>query len=132
MEALLISDQPLAQLRMRSMLRALDRNATLCEAQDMAQAMGMLCGDHRFGFIVLDLDTRGTRPLMNTALLRDLWPSLPLLVLSSKASESTLAQAVDLGAMGHLPKSADTASFVEAFTSVLAGRPFPSALKLAA
>jgi DNA-binding NarL/FixJ family response regulator len=130
MEVLSISDQPLVQTRMRSALRAFDERAALCEADGMSQAMGMLCGDHRFALIVLDLDSRGTRPLMNTALLRDLWPSLPLLVLSSKASESTLAQALELGAIGHLQKSADTASFVEALAGALAGRPCP--LKMAA
>jgi hypothetical protein len=45
-------------------------------------ALGMLCGEHRSGLLVLDLDSHGTRPLRNTALLRDVaeHPNIPLVV----------------------------------------------------
>jgi DNA-binding NarL/FixJ family response regulator len=132
MEALVISDQPLTVLGIRSLLRAADPAVAVCDASGMADAMGMLCGEHRIGLIVLDLDTHGTRPLMNTALLRDMWSSIPLVVMSSKECDSTIVQAVDLGVVGYLLKSADNDTLRGAFRQVLAGEVYLPDFRLAA
>lgn len=132
MEALVISDQPLTVVGIRSLLRTVDPTVSVCDATHMAEAMGMLCGEHRIGLIVLDLDTHGTRPLMNIALLRDMWPCIPLAVMSSKECDSTIVQAVDLGVAGYLLKSADNDTLRAALKHMLAGDICLPEFKLAA
>jgi DNA-binding NarL/FixJ family response regulator len=132
MEALVISDQPLTVLGIRSLLRTVDQAVNVCDATHMGEAMGMLCGEHRIGLIVLDLDTHGARPLMNIALLRDMWPAIPLVVMSSKDCDSTIVKAVDLGVVGYLLKSTDNDTLRAALKQVLAGDVYLPEFKLAA
>lgn len=132
MEALVISDQPLTVLGIRTLLRTVDQSVAVCDATHMADAMGMLCGEHHVGLIVLDLDTRGTRPLMNIALLRDMWPNIPLAVISSKNCDSTMVKAVDLGVVGYLLKSSENDTLRTALKHVLAGDVCLPEFKLAA
>jgi len=131
MEALVISDQPLTVLGIRSLLRTVDLAVSVCDATHMGEAMGMLCGEHRIGLIVLDLDTHGSRPLMNAALLRDMWPSIPLVVMSSRESDSMIVRAIDLGVTGYLPKDADTDDLREALRLVLNGNVYVPDFKVA-
>lgn len=132
MEAVVISDQPLTVLGIRSLLHAVDAAVRVCDATHMGEAMGMLSGEHRIGLIVLDLDMHGARPLMNIALLRDLWPSVPLAVISSKDCDSTIVDAVDLGVLGYLLKNADTDTLRDGFRQMLAGEVYLPDLRLAA
>jgi DNA-binding NarL/FixJ family response regulator len=132
MEALVISDQPLIVLGLRSLLRTVDPTMIVCDAAHMGEAMGMLTGEHSVGLIVLDLDTQGARPLMNVALLREMWSGIPLVVMSSKECDSTIVQTVELGVVGYVLKSAGTDTLREAFRRVQAGEAYLPDVRLAA
>lgn len=121
MEALVISNHALTVFGVRSLLYAVEPGIVVCDASHMAEAMGMLAGEHRFRVIVLDLDTPGGRPLMHAALLRDMWPSIPLVVIGSKAGDSTMERASELGVVACLHKDEDTDMLRRSFRRVLAG-----------
>jgi DNA-binding NarL/FixJ family response regulator len=123
MDVLVISDQLLARVGVRAQLQAIDPGLTVCEACDMGQAMARLNVEPAARLIVLDLDAHRSRPLMNTVLLRELWPDIPLVVMSSKPSRSALQQAQEAGVAAYFDKAADTALLREALKQVLAGRP---------
>jgi DNA-binding NarL/FixJ family response regulator len=121
MEALVISNHALTVFGVRSLLCAVEPAIVVCDATHMAEAMGMLAGEHDFRVIVLDLDVHGGRPLMNAALLRDMWPNIPLVVMGSKACDPMTERALELGVMGYLRKSEDTDVLRDSFRRVLAG-----------
>ena len=124
MDILLISDQPLTVLALRAVLGRHKPIANVVDATHMAEAMTMLTGPHRFRLLVLDLDTHGVRAVSTTALLRELWPQLPLAVLASSECDSTIVRAVDLGVSGYVLKTADAACLRQAFQQMLAGEAY--------
>ena len=67
MDILLISDQPLTVIALRSVLSGHDQVAGVIDAACMAEAMTLLTGPHQFGMIVLDLDTHGVRAVITRA-----------------------------------------------------------------
>jgi DNA-binding NarL/FixJ family response regulator len=120
-DILLISDQPLTVLALRAMLSRPTAVAQVVDAAYMAEAMTLLSGPHRFGMIVLDLDTHGVRAVSTTALLRELWPHIPLVILASGESDSSLVRSVDLGVCGYVLKTEETEYLREAFRRMIAG-----------
>ena len=132
MDILLISDQPLTVLALRSVLSRHQPVANVVDAAYMAEAMTMLAGPHAFSMIVLDLDTHGVRAVSTTALMRELWPHIPLVILSSSDCDATLVHSVDLGVAGYVLKTADTDELRDAFRRMLAGEVVMPEFSLAA
>jgi len=120
-DILLISDQPLTVLALRAVLGRSEPVGQVVDASYMAEAMSMLAGPHAFGLIVLDLDTHGVRAVSTTALLRELWPQIPLVILASSECDSAIVRSVDLGVSGYLLKTTDTDSLRAAFRRIRAG-----------
>ncbi|MED5618260.1 response regulator [Ideonella sp. BN130291] len=121
MDILLISDQPLTVLALRAVLSRHQPVANVVDATHMAEAMTLLNGKHSFGLLVLDLDTHGVRAVSTTALLREMWPHIPMALLASSECDSTIVRSVDLGVSGYVLKTADTDTLRQAFKQMLAG-----------
>ncbi|MEW6704731.1 MAG: response regulator [Pseudomonadota bacterium] len=121
MDVLLISDQPLTVLALRAVLSRHEPVARVVDASHMAEAMTMLTGPQHFSLMVLDLDTHGVRPVSTTALLREMWPQMPLALLASTECDSTIVRSVDLGVCGYVLKTSDADTLRSAFRLMLAG-----------
>lgn len=121
MDILLISDQPLTVLALRAVLSRHEPVAKVVDASHMAEAMTMLTGPHEFALVVLDLDTHGVRPVSTTALMREMWPHIPLALLATTECDSTIVRSVDLGVCGYVLKTADSQELRKAFQQMLAG-----------
>ena len=121
MDLLLISDQPLTVMALRAVLSRHEPIAQVADASHLVEAMGLLSGPHAFRLIVLDLDTHGVRAVSTTALLREMWPHLPMALLASSPGDAALVRSIDLGIRGCLPKAAPAAELRAAFTRLLRG-----------
>jgi DNA-binding NarL/FixJ family response regulator len=105
-DILLISDQPLTVLALRAVLGRHEAVADVVDASHLAEAMSMLSTEHAYQLLLLDLDTHGVRPVSTTALLRELWPQIPLALLMSRDRDASEVRAVGLGVSGYLSKTA--------------------------
>lgn len=121
MDVLAISDQPLTVLALRSILRQASPAAQVFDASHLGEAMSMLGEPEQFGMIVLDLDTHGVRGLSTPALLRQMWPSVPLVLLASRECDVPFVRAVELGVSGYVLKTASTEELRRACSVLLAG-----------
>lgn len=119
MDILLISDQPLTVVALRAVLRRQVPDAQVLDAAYMAEAMTLLNEHTDVRLVVLDLDTHGVRPVSTSALLRELWPQVPLVVLASNESDAGLLESVDLGVAAYLLKTAETQALHDAFGELL-------------
>ena len=121
MDILLISDQPLTVLALRAVLGRQEPVGHVLDANHMAEAMTMLAGPHDIGLMVLDLDTHGVRAVSTTALLREMWPHIPLAVLSTSNCDATIVRSVDLGVSGYVLKTDDAEVLRDSFARMLRG-----------
>lgn len=83
--------------------------------------MAMLGNGDQFGMIVLDLDTHVVRSLGTPALLRQMWPSVPLVLLASRECDVSIVRTVEHGVSGYVLKTASTEELRRACTTLLAG-----------
>ena len=121
MKILVIDDHPLIQEALRHVLAALDPALEFVQAQDASEAHAALSREPDTDLILLDLALPGCDGFDLLAELRRDWPAMPVLVLSATHDRETVEHALDLGAMGFIPKTANTRVLLEALQLVLAG-----------
>jgi len=121
MKILVIDDHPLIQEALRHVLVALDPALEFIQAQDASEAHAALSREPDTDLILLDLALPGCDGFDLLAELRREWPGMPVLVLSATHDRETVEHALDLGAMGFIPKTANTRVLLEALQLVLAG-----------
>ncbi len=121
MKILVVDDHPLIQEALQHVLAALEPALELIQAQDASEAHAALSREPDTDLILLDLALPGSDGFELLGDLRREWPSMPVLVLSATHDRATVEHALDLGAMGFIPKTANTRVLLEALQLVLSG-----------
>ncbi len=121
MKILVVDDHPLIQEALQHVLAALDPALELIQAQDASEAHAALSREPDTDLILLDLTLPGSDGFELLGDLRREWPGMPVLVLSATHDRATVEHALDLGAMGFIPKTANTRVLLEALQLVLSG-----------
>ena len=105
MQILLIDDHAMFREGIALLLRHLDQDVCVIQAGTCEQGFKELQNQSDIDLILLDLDLPD-RPGMNAiAELRERFPDMPVVVLSSLEDRTTVIDVLDRGAMGFIPKS---------------------------
>jgi DNA-binding NarL/FixJ family response regulator len=121
MRILVIDDHPLIQVALQHVLEELDASLELFQTPDAVQARATLCVSPDIDLVVLDLTLPGCDGFDVLRELRRDWPGIPVLVLSATHDRATIETAIDMGAMGFIPKTANARVLLDALRLVLAG-----------
>lgn len=99
-------------------------------AGDVAGALAALQAEPGFALVLLDLALPDSSGFTGVERLREAAPQLPLVVMSADDRPETVLAAIDRGAAGFIPKSADSRAFAAALRTVFEGRVYlpPQAL----
>ena len=124
MSILVIDDHPLIQEALKHVLAELDASLELIQAHDASSAHAALSRTSNVDLLVLDLALPGCDGFDLLADLRRDWPDIPVLVLSATYDRATVEMALDLGAMGFIPKTANARVLIDALRLVLSGGVF--------
>jgi DNA-binding NarL/FixJ family response regulator len=121
MKVLLIDDHPLILQALQGVIESLGSGITVITAESAAAARAALKSETDFDLVLLDLqlgDADGFEVLVE---FRRVYPTLPVVVVSASDRHSDVIKAIDLGAMGFVPKRASNASLFEALNMVMSG-----------
>ncbi len=121
MHILLVDDHALIRDALRAMLAEVAPNAAVTEADSARKAVAAIEGAAGELLVVLDLGLPDSDGLQLLKLLREQHPAAAVAVLSSSPEPDVMAQALDAGAVGFIPKSAPRAVMVQALSLILAG-----------
>jgi DNA-binding NarL/FixJ family response regulator len=128
MKLLLVDDHPLFRDGMALLLSRLDPTVESVQAGNCDEALARMAGVE---LVLMDIGLPGASGLEGIALLRERHPGVPVIALSSQEDRQTVLRALDLGAMGFIPKSSDTEVMIAAVRLVLArGIYLPAAVLL--
>jgi DNA-binding NarL/FixJ family response regulator len=121
MKILVVDDHPLILEASRNLLRNLDASITLVEAQS-AQAGRLLLKAHAdISLALLDIGLPGITGFEFLEEVRRDFPEVAVVVLSGSDARAEVIQALDLGAMGYIPKSSTSQQMLAALRLVLSG-----------
>ena len=121
MKVLLIDDHPLILSALQSVILGLGDNVSVSTADSGRGARELLQRDPAFDLVLLDLqlgDMDGF-DLLNE--LRALYPALPVVVVSASDRSADVIRAIDMGAMGFVPKRASNETLFDALQQVMSG-----------
>jgi DNA-binding NarL/FixJ family response regulator len=121
MKVLLIDDHPLILSALQSVIQGLGGDVTVTGAGSAKVARETLKADPDFDLVLLDLHLGDADGFEVLAEFRHQYPALPVVVVSASDRTSDVIRAIDLGAMGFVPKRASNDTLFEALRMVMSG-----------
>ena len=118
---LIADDHPLFREALRGAITRLMPDTQLREAQDASGLYAMVDAAPDADLLLLDLTMPGVQGLSALVHLRAQHPQLPVVMVSAREEPAVMRRALDHGALGFIPKSADSETIGIAVGQVLDG-----------
>jgi DNA-binding NarL/FixJ family response regulator len=118
---LIADDHPLFREALRGAVARELPQARLREADNVDALYRLVDAEPDADLLLLDLNMPGAQGFSALVHLRALHPQLPIVVVSAREEPVVMRRALDHGAVGFIPKSADARALGEAIAAVLAG-----------
>jgi DNA-binding NarL/FixJ family response regulator len=121
MRLLVVDDHPLMAEAISLVLGSLDHQAQVETARDLQSALRIADTPPAFHAVLLDLGLPGCSGLQALERFRERFPALPVVVISASGDPRVIMGALDLGAMGFIPKSSPKDVILNAVRLVVSG-----------
>ncbi len=116
---LLIDDHALFREGLKFLLRGLDEQVVIDEAESCAAVMSRP-GPIPYDLVLLDLNLPELHGLEALAMIRSAFPQTPVVVLSGEDDPRVIRATIEHGAMGFVPKSSTPEILIQALRLILA------------
>jgi DNA-binding NarL/FixJ family response regulator len=120
-KVLLVDDHPLILSALKAMIEKLSPGVVVNAVSSAGAARATLQAEHDHDLMLLDLQLGDANGFELLTEVRQTDPELSVVVLSSSDRASDVIQAIDLGAMGFLPKHMTTEDLADALRLVIGG-----------
>lgn len=121
MRLLVVDDHPLMAEALSLVLGTLDSHAQIEAARDLQGAFRLAETPPPIDVVLLDLGLPGCTGLEALERFRERFASLPVVVVSASGDPAAIIGALDLGAMGFIPKSSAKDVILNAVRLVVSG-----------
>ena len=121
MKVLLIDDHPLILAALQTVIQGLGDDVTVVGVDSASAARQTLRQDGGFDLVLLDLQLGDADGFDVLTEFRAAHPALPVVVVSASDRASDVIRAIDLGAMGFVPKRSSNELLFEALRQVMSG-----------
>ena len=120
-ELLIADDHPLFREALRGVVARLFPHATIFEADRIANLYQLVDDHPDADLLLLDLDIPGAIGFSALVHLRASYPTLPIAMITAHEDPSLIRRAIEHGAAGYIPKSADSQTLGTAIQEILDG-----------
>lgn len=121
MRVLVADDHSVFRTGLRHVLRTLDDKVSVIEACSFQDALDMMSKGETFDLILVDLLMPGMDPFEGLKALSERCGDTPIVVVSAVENRQDTLRAIDMGAMGYIPKTASGDEFMRMLRLVLDG-----------
>jgi DNA-binding NarL/FixJ family response regulator len=121
MKVLLIDDHPLILSALQSVIQGLGDNVVVDAADSARTARETLRLAPHYDLVLLDLHLGDADGFDLLSEFRSKYPALPVVVISASDRTSDVIRAIDMGAMGFVPKRASNETLFDALQQVMSG-----------
>jgi DNA-binding NarL/FixJ family response regulator len=118
---LVVDDHPLILEALHHVLRQLDGAVEVYDARTAEDGRHLVADHPDAGLLLLDLTLPGADGFSLLEELRADHPAMPVVVISASDRREDILRAIDLGAMGYIPKSSSNQVTLQALRLVLSG-----------
>ena len=129
MRYLVIDDHPMMRDAVAASLRSVDASCVVLGTSTLEEGVAEIERSAGIDLLFLDLNLPGVHDLEGLEYLRERFPTLPIVVVSGVVAADQVIAAIDLGAMGFIPKTVPREIFLGAFDLIARGGVYvPSAV----
>ena len=121
MKVLVIDDHPLMHDALRLVLSTVSPAAEIVGAHDLQTGLDLAAGSGRIDLVLLDLGLPGCHGVEALVRFRAACPQFPVVVISGSSDRASVLSALDLGAMGFVPKTAPRETLLAALQHIATG-----------
>jgi DNA-binding NarL/FixJ family response regulator len=121
MKVLLVDDHPLILSALQAVIQGLGDDVSVFGVASADEARAALKRDAEFDLALMDLNLGDADGFDLLAELRSTYPALPVVVVSATERQVDVIRAIDMGAMGFVPKRASNRDLFEALRMVMSG-----------
>jgi DNA-binding NarL/FixJ family response regulator len=121
MKFLLVDDHALIREALRGVLKELDEGAAIFEASRWSDAARLLAEHPDLALVLLDLGLPDRHGFAALEEARAHYPKIPIVILSASCDRENVVKALDLGAVGFIPKSGEREVMLSALRLVFSG-----------
>jgi DNA-binding NarL/FixJ family response regulator len=121
MKFLLVDDHALIREALRGVLNELDDGATILDAPRWGDAARLLEQHSDLALVLLDLGLPDRDGFSALEEARAHHPKIPIVILSASCDRDSVVKALDLGAVGFIPKSGERDVMLSALRLVFSG-----------
>jgi len=120
MKLLLVDDHALFREGVALLLRSLESEVEALEAGSCEEALDLIACTGGIDIVLMDLQLPGASGLEAIRIMRERFPEIPVVAVSSSEDKSTVLEALDAGAMGFVPKSSTSSVLKAALKLIMA------------
>ncbi|WP_441268067.1 response regulator transcription factor [Bradyrhizobium sp. 215_C5_N1_1] len=121
MKVLIVDDHALIREALHAVLKQLKREAVVFEASNSHQAMHLVEENPDIGLILLDINLPDRDGFSVLRELRDCYPTIAIIILTSSSDQDSVKRAFKLGALGFIPKTTEREVMLNAIELVFSG-----------
>jgi DNA-binding NarL/FixJ family response regulator len=118
---LIADDHPLFRDALKGALSSCFTDVTFLESDTLDTTIDVLRKNRQVSIIILDLNMPGCDNFYGLLRVKEIFPHIPIVVLSASDSAQTVSQVMAFGAYGFIPKTTATPMIKEALLAILRG-----------
>lgn len=120
---LIADDHPLFREALKYIIDSTIQQASINEATNYAETKALLA-TKKFDFVFLDLNMPDSNGLTDLALLKKIYPLIPMIVVSAHEEPDIVRTCLGFNASGYIVKSSSPAEIKRAIQKILAGETY--------
>ncbi len=121
LKLLIADDHWVVRQSLKQVARGLDDDVSVLEASSFVEAVSVLEQNPGIGLLLVDLIMPGFNEFEGLRLIRNKFPSIPVVIVSVHEDSEYVLRAIQHGVIGYIPKSANALEIKHALSRVLAG-----------
>ncbi|RDL43957.1 DNA-binding response regulator [Marinomonas piezotolerans] len=118
---LIADDHPLFRSALTGALRDQIGEVEIQESHDLESTLGKLKSNPDVDLLLLDLNMPGAGDLYGLIRIRSDFPDVPIAVISGNSEAKVVANVIEAGALGFIPKTCEPSVYAQAISVILEG-----------
>ncbi|MCJ8322391.1 MAG: response regulator transcription factor [Rhizobiales bacterium] len=121
-KVVIVDDHPLFRAALKQAIRKISTNAKIMEVSSLAEASTILAQEDHVNLLLLDIHMSDSDGFAGLIMYKQAYPLTPIVIVSASEEPDMVKNAIDFGASGFIPKSADLSIIREAINNVFEGQ----------